>query len=286
LDYIYSDFLDRTAILTTAIVKLVTIGRRSMKAVIFAGGLGTRMREETEFRPKPMATVGGKPVLRHIMGIFAAQGVTDFVILTGYKGEHIKRYFFDYEMLNRDFSVQLGGHSPVEYLGPALEDNWKVSVIDTGLDSMTGERLLRAKHEIGEEPFFLTYGDGLANVNLKQLSALHAETGAHLTISTSKPRSRFGVLEISDAGVVDKFLEKPEGTESVNIGYMIANRHLFDYILPGESLETGPMQRLAAGGHLSAYYHKGYWQAMDTLRELEILGSDWNNGAPPWMTAS
>ena len=254
-----------------------------MKAVILAGGFGTRMKEETEFRPKPMVTVGGSPVLLHIMEIYAAQGVTEFVVLTGYKGYEIKRFFFDYELYSRNFSIQLGNQSTIEYLGEASGHGWKVSVIDTGLNSLTGERLIRARDVIGEEPFFLTYGDGIANVDLRRLDRVHQSTEAHLTISTSKPRSKFGVVTVGKNGVVKKFAEKPKGTENVNIGYMIANSDLFNYVLPGESLEGKPIQRLAEAGKLSACYHPGYWQPMDTVRETEILEADWNNGSPKWM---
>jgi len=255
-----------------------------MKAVILAGGLGTRMREETEFRPKPMVDVGGKPVLWHIMKIFAQQGVTDFVILTGYKGEMIKRYFYEYAMLNLDFKVKIGDRSTLEYYGSHEEDGWTVTVVDTGQLSLTGERILRAREHIGNVPFFITYGDGIANVNLTQLLAVHSETQAALTISTAKPRSRFGVVAMSEDNLVDRFLEKPEGSEIVNIGYMVASSSIFDYLEPGGSLEEAPLAKLARKGLLAAHHHKGYWQAMDTMRELETLNKDWNNGSAPWIT--
>lgn len=257
-----------------------------MKAVILAGGLGTRMREETEFRPKPMVEVGGKPVLWHIMKIFAQQGVTDFVILTGYKGEMIKRFFYDYAMINLDFKVTIGEPSSIEYFGSHEEDGWTVNVVDTGPLSLTGERLLRARKHIGSEPFFLTYGDGIANVNLAQLLAVHSATDATLTISTAKPRSRFGVVAMSPDNIVDRFLEKPEGSEIVNIGYMVASASIFDYLKPGDSLEETPLATLASKGLLAARLHTGYWQAMDTVRELEILNRDWNEGMAPWIVSS
>jgi glucose-1-phosphate cytidylyltransferase len=254
-----------------------------MKAVILAGGLGTRMREETEYRPKPMVEVGGKPVLWHIMKIFASQGVTDFVILTGYKGEMIKRFFFDYSMLNLDFTVNIGDRSSVEFFGSHEEDGWKVTVLDTGEMSLTGERLLRARNHLGDEPFYLTYGDGIANVNLAELLRTHRETGATLTISTSKPRSRFGVVSVGNEGLVERFLEKPEGQEIVNIGYMVANNSLFEYLEVGGSLEDKPLAKLAQANLLAAHNHDGFWQPMDTIRELEILNRHWNSALVPWQ---
>jgi glucose-1-phosphate cytidylyltransferase len=254
-----------------------------MKAVILAGGLGTRMREETEFRPKPMVEVGGKPVLWHIMKIYASQGVTDFVILTGYKGEMIKRFFFDYSMLNLDFTVNIGDRSSIEFFGSHEEDGWKVTVLDTGETSLTGERLLRARNHLGDAPFFLTYGDGIANVNLAELLRTHQDTGATLTISTSRPRSRFGVVAVGKGGLVERFIEKPEGQEIVNIGYMVANNSLFEYLEVGDSLEGRPLTKIAQANLLAAHKHDGFWQPMDTIRELEILNRHWNSGLVPWQ---
>jgi len=257
-----------------------------MKAVILAGGLGTRMREETEFRPKPMVELGGKPVLWHIMKIYADQGVTDFVVLAGYKAEMIKRYFLDYSMLNRDFTVNTVDRSSVQYFGPDEEEGWTVTVLDTGHHSLTGERLLRAKDKIGKEPFFLTYGDGIANVNLSKLLEVHSVSGATLTVTTAKPRSRFGVVAMAEEGfLVEGFLEKPEGKELVNIGYMVANNDFFDYLQPEASLEDYPLTQMAADRVLAAHHHNGFWQPMDTIRELEILNKFWDSGNVPWQRA-
>jgi glucose-1-phosphate cytidylyltransferase len=253
-----------------------------MKAVILAGGLGTRMREETEFRPKPMVEIGGKPILWHIMKIFADQGVTEFVILAGYKGEMIKRYFHDYSILNRDFTVHIGDHPEVEYYGSHEEDGWKVTVVETGQLSLTGERILRARSHIGDQPFFLTYGDGLANVDLAKLLEIHTKTEAALTISTSRPQSRFGIVSMSDDGRVVGFAEKPQGQEFVNIGYMVANESIFSYLEPGGSLEGEPLASLVKDKLLSAHHHRGFWQPMDTQRELKLLADLWEKGAAPW----
>jgi len=264
-------------------METVISGGNIVKAVILAGGLGTRMREETEFRPKPMVEVGGKPILWHLMKIYAQQGVTDFVILTGYKGEMIKRFFFDYSMLNLDFTINIGDKSSVEFFGSHDEDGWRVTVIDTGELSLTGERLLRARQHIGHESFFLTYGDGLANVNLRALSEVHSRSGATLTISTSKPRSRFGVVAMAENGLVDSFLEKPEGEEQVNIGFMLAEPEIFNYLVPGGSLEQEPLMEIARDKKLAAYHHTGFWQPMDTVRELGILTRHWNSEPVPWQ---
>jgi len=254
-----------------------------MKAVILAGGLGTRMREETEFRPKPMVEIGGRPILWHIMKIFSEQGVKDFVILTGYKGEMIKRFFFDYEMLTRDFTLHLNDKSSVEFHGTQPGEDWRVTVLDTGSSSLTGDRLLRARSHLNDEPFFVTYGDGLANVNLSDLLDVHNATKATLTISTAQPRSRFGVVAPDKDGRVSEFLEKPVGKEIVNIGYMVANNSLFHYLQDGGALENRPLSKLAQDGQLSAHRHDGFWQPMDTVRELEILTKLWESGNVPWQ---
>lgn len=254
-----------------------------MKAVILAGGLGTRMREETEFRPKPMVEIGGKPILWHLMKIFAAQGVTDFVILTGYKGEMIKRFFYDYSMLNRDFTAHLGPTTNLEFHGDHVEDGWRVTILDTGQLTLTGERLLRAKDHLGDGPFFLTYGDGLANVDLKELLKVHQNAEATMTISTTKPASRFGVVSMGEGDLVEKFLEKPVGSELVNIGYMACDSAVFEYLREGEALEEAPLTRLASNGLLAAREHQGFWQPMDTIRELQQLNELWENGSAPWV---
>jgi len=257
--------------------------RWSLKVVILAGGLGTRMREETEFRPKPMVEVGGKPVLWHIMKIFATQGATDFVILTGYKGEMIKRFFYDYSMLNLDFKVTLGDAASIEYYGAPEEDGWTVTVVDTGQLSLTGQRILGAQKYLNGEPFFLTYGDGVANVNLAELKKSHASSGATLTVTTARPQSRFGVIAMKNESLVDHFVEKPAGKELINIGYMMASPQIFDFLEPDGSLEDGPLARMAQEGVLGAHFHQGFWQPMDTIREAQSLNKLWDAGDPPWL---
>ncbi len=253
-----------------------------MKAVILAGGLGTRMREETEFKPKPMVEVGGKPVLWHIMKILGHQGISEFIICTGYKGEVIKRYFYDYGAMSQDFTVTLGSQDQVEFHGDHSEFGWKVTVADTGPYTLTGGRIKAIEKYLDGEDFLITYGDGIANVDLSALIARHEELGADLTLTTTQPQSRFGVVEIAQNGMVSRFLEKPPGTEIINIGYMIAKQSVFDYLSEDGPLEEAPLRELAAAGKLGAYRHSGFWQPMDTVREAELLNSIWNKGTAPW----
>ena len=255
-----------------------------MKAVILAGGLGTRMREETEFKPKPMVEVGGKPVLWHIMKILGHQGITDFIICTGYKGEMIKRYFFDYGAMSQDFTVTLGRQDEVQFHGDHSEFGWRVTVADTGPNTLTGGRIRAIEKYLDGEDFLITYGDGIANIDLKALLARHAELGSTLTLTTTQPQSRFGVVEIDSNGLVSRFLEKPPGNEIINIGYMVAKHGVFDYLLDDGALEEKPLRELASAGALGAYRHSGFWQPMDTVRESEHLNSIWNSGNVPWKS--
>ena len=255
-----------------------------MKAVILAGGLGTRMREETEFKPKPMVEVGGKPVLWHIMKILGHQGITDFIICTGYKGEMIKRYFFDYGAMSQDFTVTLGRQDEVEFHGDHSEFGWRVTVADTGPNTLTGGRIRAIEKYLDGEDFLITYGDGIANIDLKALLARHTALGSTLTLTTTQPQSRFGVVEIDSTGMVSRFLEKPPGNEIINIGYMVAKHGLFDFLLDDGALEEKPLRELASAGVLGAYRHSGFWQPMDTVRESELLNSIWNSGNAPWKS--
>jgi len=256
-----------------------------MKAVILAGGLGTRMREETEFRPKPMVEIGGKPILWHIMKILAGQGVTDFIVCVGYKGDMIRRYFYNYEAVNRDFTVLLGASSSLEFHGSLEEEKWRVTLADTGLTALTGGRLTKIRKYLNEgEPFLITYGDGLANVDLGAITEKHRALGSDLTISTTAPLSRFGIVKTTASGVVTDFLEKPPGKDIVNIGYMVAETSIFDYISGDEALETGALPRIAKAGKLGAHNHEGFWQPMDTIREAEALNKLWADNEAPWKT--
>jgi glucose-1-phosphate cytidylyltransferase len=253
-----------------------------MKAVILAGGLGTRMREETEFKPKPMVEVGGKPVLWHLMKLLSFQGISEFVVCTGYKGDYIKRYFHDFATMNQDFTVGIGPEASMGYHGSREELDWKVTVADTGLDTLTGGRLLAVRKYLNEERFLLTYGDGLADVDLGALLERHEAGKKTLTITTTMPRSRFGVVELDELGNVLRFLEKPIGGDLVNIGFMISQPEIFDYIHEDSPLEEGPFRLLAEKSQLAAYRHDGFWQPMDTIREAGILNSLWSSGQAPW----
>ncbi len=253
-----------------------------MKAIILAGGLGTRMREETEFKPKPMVEVGGKPVLWHIMKILGHQGISDFIICTGYKGEVIKRYFYDYYALSRDFTVKLGDEVEVQFHGDNSEAGWKITLAETGPQTLTGGRIRAVKKYLTDDDFLITYGDGIANIDLKALIATHKSLGSTLTLTTTQPQSRFGVVEIDDDGMISRFLEKPPGNEIINIGYMIARKELFDFLIDDGPLEEQPLRALASSRRLGAYRHSGFWQPMDTVREAELLNGIWNQGSAPW----
>jgi glucose-1-phosphate cytidylyltransferase len=254
-----------------------------MKAVLLAGGFGTRMREETEFRPKPMVEIGGKPVLWHIMKLLAAQGITDFIICSGYKSEYITSYFANYGAEKLEFSFGSEQPTGVTDRGSHDEVDWNISVIDTGLDTMTGGRIKRIQEFIGNERFFCTYGDGIADVNIKRLIEHHESRGKLATLTTTQLRSRFGVVETDENGVVTAFREKPIVNDLVNIGYFIFEPGVFDYLSDDTTvLEEGPMRELAQAGEIAAFLHSGFWQPMDTQREYQELNEIWQSGEAPW----
>lgn len=254
-----------------------------MKAVLLAGGLGTRMREETEFRPKPMVEIGGKPVLWHIMKILSTQGISDFIIATGYKSEYIKNYFYNYGPANMDFTVTLGSRDSMVFHGGHEEDDWTVSVIDTGLHTMTGGRIRRLQDYVGDETFFCTYGDGLADVNISGLIQSHQRNGLAATMTVTRPTSRFGVVDMDANGVIAKFREKPQMEDWINIGYFILEPEIFTLLDSDECVfEERPLHELASSGRIAAFRHNGFWQPMDTLRESQQLNALWAAGSPPW----
>jgi glucose-1-phosphate cytidylyltransferase len=243
------------------------------------------MREETEFRPKPMVEVGGKPVLWHIMKIFAAHGITDFVVCTGYKGDSIKEYFLDYEARNNDFTITLGKSHEIVFHDQHLESDWKVTVADTGPSTQTGGRVKRVQRYLaGEERFLVTYGDGLADVDVSRLLAFHEAHGKLATITTVRPLSRFGLVDLDEDGVVEHFREKPQVDDWVSAGFFVFEPAIFDYLEGGDELvlEQDPLMALAAKGELVAYQHEGFWQPMDTYRESLMLNDMWASGAAPW----
>ena len=253
-----------------------------MKAVLLAGGLGTRMREETEFRPKPMVEVGGRPVLWHIMKVLGQQGITDFVICTGYKSEYIKNYFYNYGASNLDFTVRLGDQSSTVFHGSHEEFDWTVTVVDTGDSTMTGGRIKMIEKYVVGAPFFATYGDGIADINLEKLIAFHQGHGKTATLTVTNPSSRFGLVEVDDSSAVSKFSEKPKGNDLVNIGYFVFEPSIFDYLTPNSVLEEDPIRRLVADKQIGAFKHEGFWKPMDTQREYLELKAIWDSGVAPW----
>ena len=250
-----------------------------MKVLILAGGRGTRLSEETVLRPKPMVEVGGRPLLWHIMRHFAHYGHREFVIALGYKGEEIKRYFLQYRQLNSNISVRLkDGH--VQVLDGEVED-WTVDLIDTGLKTETGGRIKRVTDRLQGAPFLLTYGDGVANVDLNALLQFHQQHGRLATVTAVRPPARFGGLKFH-GNAVEEFIEKPQiGEGWINGGFFVFKPEVLDYLESDETvLERAPLERLAKEGQLAAYRHEGFWQCVDTRRDLELLEHYWHNGAP------
>jgi glucose-1-phosphate cytidylyltransferase len=255
-----------------------------MKVVILCGGLGTRLREETEFRPKPLVEVGGRPILWHIMKLYAQQGFRDFVLCLGYRGNMIKEYFLNYEAMNNDFTICLGNKSRIEYHGDHDEQNFVVTLAETGADSMTGGRLQRVKTYLqNEDRFMVTYGDGLGDVDLNRLVSFHASHAKIATVTTFRPVSRFGILDIDDSERVTSFSEKPRSDAWASAGFFVFERRIFDY-LGGDDciLERQPLERLAHEGQLVAHHHEGFFCAMDTYREYELLNQLWRTEQAPW----
>lgn len=255
-----------------------------MKAVLLAGGLGTRIREETEFRPKPMVEIGGKPILWHLMKNFAAQGVSEFVICAGYKGEQIKSYFLNYAALNADFTITLGDRSSLRVHDAHLEADWIVTVADTGSATMTAGRVERIERYVRGERFVVTYGDGLADISLASLIAFHEGHGRLATISTVRPTSRFGLVDVDEDGLVTRFREKPKMDDWVSAGFFVFEPGVFDYLRDSDQmmLEDQPLSRLADEHQLGAYRHHGFWQPMDTFRESQMLNDLWATDVAPW----
>jgi glucose-1-phosphate cytidylyltransferase len=253
-----------------------------MKAILLAGGIGTRIREETEFRPKPMVEVGGRPILWHIMKNLAHFGITDFIVATGYKSDMIKDYFLNYEAWNNDFTVTLGQRESLTFHGAHDEANWNVTVAFTGESTMTGGRVFKAAKYLDDEPFLVAYGDGLADVDINALRTAHEEAGTLATLTTVQPTSRFGMIDVDVQGRVAQFREKPKQDNWVSIGFFVMDPKVIDYLDVDSVLEEEPLARLAADGQLSAYRHQGFWQPMDTYRELKMINDMWDSGRPPW----
>lgn len=252
-----------------------------MKVAILAGGLGTRLQEETTIKPKPMVEIGGHPILWHIMSIYASYGFTEFVLALGYKGEVIKNYFLNYYYLRNSFSIHLGSGRVESHAGE--REDWTVHLVDTGLRTETGGRVKRLASWVSDATFMLTYGDGVANVNLHELVAFHKKHGKLATASAVRPPARFGGLNFQ-GDLVTRFEEKPQiGEGWINGGFFVLEPQVLDYIKGDETIfEREPLERLAHDGQLVAYRHEGFWQCMDTLRDVRLLEGLWESGAAPW----
>jgi glucose-1-phosphate cytidylyltransferase len=255
-----------------------------MKTVILAGGFGTRISEESQFKPKPMVELGGMPILWHIMKLYSHYGFNEFIICAGYKQHVIKEYFADYFLHTSDVTFDFTKSNCDMVVHRNAAERWKVTIVDTGLNTMTGGRVKRIREYVGNERFFLTYGDGVSNVNIEDLLRYHKSHGRLVTITSVNPGQRFGALEITQDGRIIDFREKAVGDGAmINGGFMVCEPGMIDYI-SGDSttLEREPLERLAHDGQLMAFKHEGFWQPMDTVREKQMLERMWRDGVAPW----
>lgn len=251
--------------------------------VILCGGRGTRFKEQTESRPKPMIEVCGKPILWHLMSFYAAQGFTDFVLCLGYKGNSIKQYFLHHTAMNNDFTIDLSEPDRLEFHG-TKSNNWRVTCVDTGLDTLTGGRVKRVEKYLDGDQFLLTYGDGLSDVDVRSTLDFHKKHGKIATVTGVRPQSRFGELVV-DGDSVSSFAEKPDVQHGyINAGFFVMNKKALSYLSSDENctLEREPLENIANDKELMIYKHHGYWQCMDTYRDLMLLESEWNSGKAPW----
>lgn len=255
-----------------------------MKVLILAGGLGTRLSEETKLIPKPMVEIGGKPILWHIMKIYSYYGFNDFIVLTGYKSHIIKDYFVHYYQRYSDITVDMKNNS-IE-IHKMQTEPWKVTMLYTGQDTMTGSRIKQAQKYIGNERFLLTYGDGVSDIDINKLLQCHKESKKYLTLTSVKPSGRFGALDISKDGSINSFTEKPQGDGNwINGGFMVCEPQVFDYIEENSNdviFERTPLENLAKDSQLNAYKHFGFWRPMDTLKDKNDLTAMWQNNSAPW----
>ena len=264
-------------------IKMITCRIIKMKVLLLAGGFGTRLSEETDIKPKPMVEIGGKPILWHIMKIYSHYGFNEFVILLGYKGCYIKEYFANYFLHQSDVTIDIAT-GKMEVLNNSSEP-WKVTLLDTGLETMTGGRIKRAQNFVGNEPFMLTYGDGVADIDIKKLVEFHKSHGKAMTMTSAQPEGRFGALNIDEKNQVTNFLEKPKGDGGwINAGFFVCEPKVFDYITEGDSIvfEQSPLQNLAKDGEIYTYKHEGFWKPMDTLRDKMQLQKLWESKQAPW----
>lgn len=260
----------------------MNIKDKRLKVVILAGGFGTRISEETHLKPKPMIEIGDKPILWHVMKLYSHYGFNEFVICLGYKGYVIKEYFSNYFIHNCDITFDMETQA-IEVHQKAVEP-WRVTLVDTGLETMTGGRIKRIQPHVDNETFMLTYGDGVADVDIVRLVDYHNQHGKIATISAVQPSGRFGALKIADDHLVNTFQEKPEGDGAwINGGFFVLRPEVFDYIEGDKSIfEREPLENLARDGNLKAYRHSGFWQPMDTLRDKNLLEKFWASGKAPW----
>ena len=256
----------------------------SMKVVILCGGMGTRLKEETEYKPKPMVKIGDKPILWHIMKLYAHYGIKDFVLSLGYKGEMIKEYFYNYEILSNDFTIELGNKRNIEIHSNNVEKDWRITLVDTGDKSLKGARLKRVEKYINDDEFMMTYGDGITDVDINSLLAFHRSHGKLATVTGINSASRFGELKIK-GNQVGSFSEKPKNSGGlINGGFFVFNSGIFDYLSEDENcdLEIGPLEKIAAEGQLMVYKHRGFWVCMDTIRDMEYLNKLWVESKAEW----
>ncbi|MFX0196783.1 MAG: glucose-1-phosphate cytidylyltransferase [Candidatus Hodarchaeota archaeon] len=253
-----------------------------MRVIILCGGMGTRMKEETEFRPKPLVEIGGMPILWHIMKIYSHYGFNDFILTLGYKGNMIKDYFFNYEWMSNDFTLNLRSRDRHFHYKHKLED-WTITFVDTGLETNTGGRVKKIEEYIQEEEFMLTYGDGVADIDIHELLDFHKSKNMIATLTGVHPMSSYGVLEIEDGGTVRGFKEKPRLDGWINAGFFVFNRRIFDYLDDNIVLEKEPMHQLAAERQLAIFLHHGFWKSMDTHKDQQLLNKIWSeNSIAPW----
>ncbi|MBI4226215.1 glucose-1-phosphate cytidylyltransferase [Candidatus Roizmanbacteria bacterium] len=255
-----------------------------MKIIILCGGVGTRLKEETEFKPKPMVYIGNKPIIWHIMKIYSSYGYNEFILALGYKGDYIKDFFLNQKAFTSDFTLNTRNHKTKFFLENRAEiDDFKITFVDTGLEALPGERILRCRNYISEKEkyFMVTYGDGVTDLDISMLVKFYKKNKRIGTITGVHPRSKYGLVKINRKNSVTKFVEKPVLSDWVNGGYMVFDKRVFDYIEPGES-EHPALKRLAKVGELSMFRHNGFWFAVDTIKELEELNKIWKSGNAPW----
>jgi glucose-1-phosphate cytidylyltransferase len=253
-----------------------------MKVVLLAGGLGTRLSEETVSRPKPMVEIGGSPILWHIMKIYASHGFNEFVICLGYKGYVIKEYFANYFLHQSDVTFDMKENKMEIHNSQA--EPWKVTLVDTGFDTMTGGRVKRVQKYLNNEPFLLTYGDGVGSINIREVVDFHRQSDKFLTVTAVQPSGRFGALDITDNHTVSSFMEKPKGDGAwINGGFFVCQPEVLDYISGDSTIfEKEPLENIASNGQMTAFKHSGFWKPMDTLRDKQELENLWASGEAPW----